>query len=333
MTDSSVVRWGILSTANIAKGSFLPALRAAGGGVAAVVAGRDRERAQAFADANGVERAVEGYDALIADDSIDAIYNPLPNALHAQWTIAALEAEKAVLCEKPLTERLEETDRVLAVARERAGLLWEAFVYPWRRQTARLMEIIRAGTIGEVREIAGTFHFTPSVRENNIRFSADLGGGALLDVGCYPISVARFVLGAEAVGALATATMAPEGVDEEIRGILDFPAGRRLIFSCSMNLPQNTVMQILGTEGQIQLTNPYHPGPSDTLSVQSGEDSFVERFEDETGPSFTGAVRHIHSVLRGQQSPQHTATEDAGGNAVAIDLVFRSARSGRYESL
>jgi predicted dehydrogenase len=182
MTGTGPVRWGIIGTARIARTAFLPGLREAGG-VAAAVAGRDQQRAELFARENGVERAVAGYQRLIDDPAVDALYIPLPNALHAEWTISALRAGKPVLCEKPLCATLAETERVLAVAGETGTLLWEAFVFPFRDQFSRLTGLLAGGEIGDLREIQSSFHFQLS-RGDDIRLSSELGGGALNDVGC-----------------------------------------------------------------------------------------------------------------------------------------------------
>ena len=177
MTGTGAIRWGIIGTANIARAQFLPGLRAAGG-IAAVVAGRDAGRARQYASEHGVERAVAGYQRVIDDPAVDALYIPLPNSLHAEWTIAALRAGKPVLCEKPLCGSLAETERVLTVAAETGTLLWEAFVFPFHEQFVRVTGLIADGAIGELREIQSNFHFSIS-RPDNIRLSRDLDGGAL----------------------------------------------------------------------------------------------------------------------------------------------------------
>src|SRR4249919_1913121 len=169
-----MVRWGVIGTASIARRFFLPAVREAGG-EAAAVAGRDAERTSRWARDNAVVRAVVGYQDLIDDPGVDALYIPLPNALHAEWTIRALRAGKPVLCEKPLTGSLLETEQVLAVARETGTPLWEAFIFPFHDQMRRLRELIADGVIGDLREIQSNFHFVLA-RDGNIRMSADLAG-------------------------------------------------------------------------------------------------------------------------------------------------------------
>ena len=210
MTMGRTVRWGILGTAKIARNLFLPSLREAGGGPAAV-AGRDSGRTAQWAADNGIGRAITGYQDLIDDPDIDAVYIPLPNALHGEWTILALEAGKPVLCEKPLTGSVPQTERVLAVARATGTPLWEAFAFPFHDQMARLRGILADGTIGDLREIQSDFHFLMGDPETNVRMFNDLEGGALLDVGCYPVRLARDLFGAEHESAWARAEFAPGG--------------------------------------------------------------------------------------------------------------------------
>ncbi len=313
------IQWGILGTANIARASFLPGLRAAGGGAALAVASRSQERGAAYAAANGIEHAVAGYRALLEDPRIQAVYVPLPNSLHAEWTIRALRAGKAVLCEKPLCVDLPETERVLG----EPGLLWEAFVFPFHAQMARVRELLAAGAIGELREIHSSFHFRLRSRQN-IRFDPTLAGGALNDVGCYCVHFGTQALGAAPESARATATLAPEGVDEEMQGILGFPGGRRLLMSCGLGRGRDCLSRLLGTEGEIRLSNPFHPGPADTIEVRAGGRECVER---PTGPEppFTAAIRHIHAVLGGEAAPLHLARDESPATAAGMALLRAAA--------
>jgi predicted dehydrogenase len=319
------VRWGIMGTANIARAAFLPGLRHAGG-VAAVVAGRDLSRAQDYASANGIERAVAGYERLIGDPDVDALYIALPNSLHAEWTIRALTAGKPVLCEKPLCGRLEETRRVLAVARETGTLLWEAFVFPFQEQLAQVRELVAGGAIGELREIQSSFHFSVT-KPDNIRMFASLEGGALNDVGCYPIRLAFELFGAEHDSALASAQPGGHGIDLESWGVLRYPGGRRLLLSCGLNRAYDAFSRLLGSAGQIHITNPFHPGAGDYFQV------LAPRAEPRTVaasgvPSFGPAIAHIQAVLAGEQEPRLLAVDTALPTARALhDLALAGARS------
>jgi predicted dehydrogenase len=324
MTEPSQVRWGIIGTANIARAVFLPGLRQAGG-EASAVAGRDADRTAKFASDNGIGRAVVGYQSLIDDREIDVLYIPLPNALHAEWTIRALEAGKPVLCEKPLCGTLPDTERVLAVARQTGTLLWEAFSFPFHAQLAEIKRLVDDGAIGELMEIKSNFQFM--VRSPaNIRLSGDLQGGALLDVGCYPVRLAQELFGPAHDAAWARATWGGDDVDVDTWGVLDYPGGRRLMFSCGFGRSYDTFTTLEGTGGQIRVTNPFHPGPDDSYQVirPGDEQGRVPAAPDEL--SFTSLTGHIDTVLRGEQAPRLLAVDTSLPTAQALDELASSAR-------
>jgi predicted dehydrogenase len=323
MQAASTVRWGIIGTANIARSSFLPGLREAGEGVAEAVAGRDLERTRRYAAENGVARAIQGYESLLEDENIDAVYIALPNTLHAEWTMAALRAGKAVLCEKPLCTTAQETEMVLQVARETEGLLWEAFVFPFHTQTIRLQEVVAAGRVGEVHEVQSNFHFMLRNR-NNIRLDPDLAGGSLYDVGCYCVRLARLVLQADPTDAEAMARWDSSGVDGELTGILRYAGERFSTVSSGLYRARDTFSRVLGTEGETRLSNPFHPLAHDTLEIRVDGRIETERLSSGE-PPFTPAIRHIHAVLRGEAPPEHLAVDEALGNAQAIDALYASA--------
>jgi predicted dehydrogenase len=321
----AAVRWGVIGTAGIARKNFLPAVREAGG-EAAAVAGRDPGRTSRWARDNAVGRAVAGYQQLIDDPDVDALYIPLPNALHAEWTTRALRAAKPVLCEKPLTGSLAETEQVLAVARETGTPLWEAFVFPFHDQMRRLRGLLADGVIGDLREIQSNFHFLMTHRDTNIRMSAELAGGALRDVGCYPVRLARDLFAAEHTSAWAAADYDPGGVDLSTWGCLGFPGGRRLLLSCGFNRAQDTFSRLLGTAGQINITNPFHPTAQDRFEVcVEGSEPSVHPGAGPNKESFTPAVRHIQAVVKGEEAPRLLAIDTSLGSAQALDDLARSA--------
>jgi predicted dehydrogenase len=321
------VRWGVLGTAGIARRMFLPAVREAGG-EAAAVAGRDAGRTSTWARENGVGRAITGYQGLVDDPGVDAVYIPLPNSLHGEWTIRALRAGKPVLCEKPLTGSVAQTKQVLAVARETGVPLWEAFVFPFHDQMKRVTALLAAGVIGELREIQSNFHFLMAHPEGNIRMSASLAGGALNDVGCYPVRLARDLFAAEHTSAWAAAEYDPGGVDLATWGCLGFPGGRRLLLSCGFNLAQDTFSRLLGAGGQIHLTNPFHPTQQDRFEVwMEGREPAVHQAAGPNQYSFTPAVRHIQAVVRGEEEPRLLAIDTSLGSAQALQDLAASAAS------
>jgi predicted dehydrogenase len=316
------VRWGIVGTANIARGQFLPGLRAAGG-AAAAVAGRDLGRAQAWAEQNGVDRAVQGYQALIDDPDIDALYIPLPNSLHAGWTATALRAGKPVLCEKPLCGTLAEAEQVLAVAAGNGPPLWEAFVFPFHAQFTATAKLLADGAIGELLEIQSGFHFM--VRNPaNIRLIRDLDGGALNDVGCYPVRIALELFGAGHTDAWAAAVWGGQDVDVDTQGSLGFPGGRRLLLTCGMRRAYDTFTRLLGTAGQIQLTNPFHPGQGDSYTVLADGEPPRTLDAGAAEPSFTGMIRHIQNVLRDGEAPRQLALDTSLASARALHDLHQS---------
>jgi predicted dehydrogenase len=321
------LRWGILGTAGIARKVFLPALAEAGG-VAAAVASRDGDRAARWAAEHGVDRPVSGYQRLIDDPTIDAVYVPLPNSLHAEWTIRALRAGKPVLCEKPLAGSLPETEQVLAVATETGTLLWEAFVFPFHDQMARIRALLAEGAIGELQEIQSGFHFLINDRVPNIRMSADLAGGALNDVGCYPVQLARHLFATEPHAAWASAVWDASGVDVATWGYLDFPGGRRLLLSCGFRRTFDTFSRLLGAAGRIDITNPFHPEAGDRFVVHaSGQDPVTHPGAGADQHSFTAAIRHIQAAVAGREEPRWLAVETSLGTARALEGLTDSART------
>jgi predicted dehydrogenase len=316
------MRWGIIGAANIARASFLPGLREAGDGVAAVVASRDPERGQAFADREGVERAVVSYEAVLDDPAIDAVYIALPNSHHAHWTIAALQAGKHILCEKPLCAVAADTERVLATARDHPEApLWEAFVFPFQAQHARIVELIADGALGAVQEIESAFHFRLG-HAANIRLSAELGGGALADVGCYPIRLAHELLG-PADGPVGVHAVMGAAVEVDAAGFVSH-GEQRLTLSCGFRRPFDAFTRVLGDGGRLHLTNPFHPGPEDTLEIhRPGEPPAIEH-PTRDQRSFSAAVRHIHAVIREQEEPRHLAVDSALSTARTLAALQES---------
>jgi predicted dehydrogenase len=309
------VRWGIMGTANIARGQFLPGVRYAGG-IAEAVASRDAGAAERYAAEQGIARALTGYQTLIDDPDVDALYVALPNSLHAEWTIAALQAGKPVLCEKPLTGGLADTQRVLDAARLTGTLLWEAFVFPFHAQMARVRAALASGVIGELSEIHSDFHFKIA-RPDNIRLSRDLAGGALNDVGCYPIRLAFELFGRAHVSAWASSVPGGDGVDLESTAVLGYGEGRNLVLSCGMNRRYDTFTRLLGSDGEIRMSNPFHPSDGDRLDILGREiESTAAVASGE--PSFSAAIRHIHAVLGGAQEPRNLAIDTSLPTARAL---------------
>lgn len=318
------VRWGILGAASIARFQFLPGLRETGDGRAVLVASRDRARAAEFAAREGVEGVSDGYRELLESGEIDAVYVALPNSHHAEWAIAGLEAGLAVLCEKPLTAAVDETDRVLEVAlRQADALLWEAFVFPFQAQHQRIVALIDDGALGELAEISSAFHFRVG-RDDDIRLSAELGGGALADVGCYPIRLAHELLG-PVDGPVGIDAVWGREVEVDAAGIVSH-GNRRLTLTCGFRRASDTFTRILGDGGRIHLTNPFHPRPADVLEIHRPDGEVIVEHPTTDERSFTAALRHIHAVVRGEETPRHLAVDSAGTTARTLAALQDAAR-------
>ena len=309
------VRWGIMGTANIARSQFLPGVRHVGG-TAEAVASRDHGRAETYAAEHGIARALTGYQALIDDPDVDAVYIALPNSLHAEWTIAALQAGRPVLCEKPLTGNLADTQRVLDVARQTGTLLWEAFVFPFHDQMARVRATLRSGAIGELHEIHSDFHFKVT-RQDNIRLFADFAGGALNDVGCYPIRLAFELFGRPHQTAWGTCVPGGHGIDLESTAVLGYSDGRSLVLSCGMNRRYDTFTRLLCSDGEMRMSNPFHPSDGDRLEIL-GRESETSAAAARAEPSFSAAIRHIQAVLGGAEEPRQLAIDTSLPTAQAL---------------
>jgi predicted dehydrogenase len=323
MPGTGQVRWGIIGTARIARTAFLPAVAAAGGGVVTTVAGRDLDRARQYAAENGIARAVQGYQALLDDPDVDAVYIPLPNALHAEWTARALRAGKAVLCEKPLCGSLAETEQVLTVARETGTPLWEAFVFPFHEQMAKVHGLLADGALGELREIQSNFAFVLD-HPDDFRLRRGMAGGALNDIGCYPVRLAVELFTGELESAWATATLGGDGVDVDLAGSVGYSGHQRLTVSCSFLRSDDRFTRLVGTAGQIHLTDPYHPGPDDSFTLfEESKEPRGFASADEV-PSFTAAIRHIQQVVRGQEAPRHLAVDNSLATARALHALHEA---------
>ena len=267
------VRWGILGVASIAVRRAIPAMQNGQWTEIAAIASRDPRKAEEAARSLGIPKAYGSYEELLADRSIEAIYNPLPNHLHVPWTAKAAEAGKHVLCEKPLALNAAEARTLLAV-RDRTGVkIGEAFMVRTHPRWLRTRELVRGGRIGELRVVSGGFSYFNRDPEN-IRNSVTYGGGALLDIGCYPVTLSRFLFGEEPSRVVGSIERDPEmQTDRLTSAILEFPSGR-CAFTCSTQLSYHQRMQLLGTAGRIEIENPFNP-PTDepsTIAIDEGSD-------------------------------------------------------------
>ncbi len=245
------IRWGILSTAKIARERIIPAMHASRNGVVAAIASRDAARAAETARTFNVPRAYGSYEELIADAEIDAVYNPLPTGLHAEWSVRCAEAGKPVLCEKPLAPTADDARRMIAACAHHGVLLAEALMYRYHPLTRRVGEIIASGVLGAPHILRAAFHCAPA-RAGNFRFSDAAGGGALRDLGCYCISALRMLAREEPCRVSASAWYAPgTAIDESTAGTLAFPSGALGVFTCSLRSPFDCAYELIGAHGRI----------------------------------------------------------------------------------
>jgi D-xylose 1-dehydrogenase (NADP+, D-xylono-1,5-lactone-forming) len=280
------VRWGLLSTANINKALIAPLQRAARSELVAV-ASRDSDKATAYAKEHGIPKAYGTYEALLADPEIDAIYNPLPNLLHREWTVKAADAGKSVLCEKPLVTTLADFDQVQQAAERNGVTIFEAFMYLHHPQARKLVELVQAGKLGTVQQINSWFHFyLPPERATNIRLSAQLHGGSLWDVGVYPNSVALAIANAAGAGEAPVSVWASQivgesGVDVAMRAQIEFANGLVAQISSGFRTPFREALHVVGDQGSLQVVEPWKPGLQGTdsrmtfTSIQGESETFV----------------------------------------------------------
>src|SRR3984893_2219363 len=302
----------------------------------AAIASRDLAKARAAAATLKIGKSYGSYEELLADPEIEAIYNPLPNHLHVPWSIQAMEAGKHVLCEKPIALNAAEA-RTLLTVRERAGVkIGEAFMVRTHPQWLRTRELIREGRIGELRAIVGVFsYFNRDAK--NVRNNPEWGGGGLLDIGCYPITMSRFMFGAEPLRVSGVLERDPEfGTDRLASAILEFSAGQS-VFTCGTQLVPYQRMQFLGAKGRIEIEIPFNaPANQPTrIFVDDGSDLAGAGIKMETLPAcdqYTLQGDAFSQAIR-ENSDVPVSLEDAIANMAVIDAVFRSAESGRWESL
>ncbi len=252
------LRWGILGTGNIA-GQFAQALAGSHRGRLAAVGSRRADSARQFAADNGAEAAHGAYDALLADPNVEAVYNALPNALHHAWTLQALAGGKHVLCEKPFATNAAQSEEMFDAARTAGRVLVEAFMYRSHPLTAAVVQALRAGSIGQLHLIRTSFCYATRKVDGNVRFSTELAGGALMDIGAYCVSFARLAAGAEPTNVHATAHMHASGVDVMAAGTLQFPGNVLASFTCGMNAHADNSAFLCGSEGYIQVPVPWKP--------------------------------------------------------------------------
>jgi predicted dehydrogenase len=317
-----MLRWGILGAARINR-RLIPAFRASRRGRLEAIASRDPARATAHAQEHGIPRAVHGYEQLLADSSIDAVYIPLPNSEHVSWTLAAIAAGKHVLCEKPIALDPADVDRIAAAAAAANVVVEEGFMYRHEPLTTRVIGLLAEGAVGQIQTVTSGFTFNVE-SETNIRLDPALGGGALWDVGCYPVTYAQLIAGAEPAMVSGTARWHASGVDEEFEGQLWFDGGMTARVHAGFRSPYRIWLEVIGSEGVLTVPNPFRPSPMEVLALQrSGE---IERIEVPGSPEiFLREVADFEaSVLDGV--PTVVSLAESRRTIDTLTALYASAR-------
>ncbi|HSQ29569.1 MAG TPA: Gfo/Idh/MocA family oxidoreductase [Gemmatimonadaceae bacterium] len=328
------VRWGVLGAANIAIEKVIPAMMRSARSRVVAIASRSEAKAIGAAKRLGIPRAHGSYEALIADPEIEAVYNPLPNHLHVPWSIRAAEAGKHVLCEKPIALSAAEATELRA-ARDRTGvLIGEAFMVRTHPQWLEARRIVESGRIGGLTLVSG--HFSYFRRDaNDIRSRPEFGGGALMDIGCYPITLARWLFGDEPVEVIAQIERDPEfGVDRLASALMRFPNGQAT-FACSGQLVPFQRMEIFGARGRIEVEIPFNAPPDRSCRIFVDDGGALgglaaETIEFPAVDQYTLQADQFSEAIRGKTSVP-VSIDDAVANMAVIDALFRSADSGRWE--
>ncbi|GAB5377917.1 MAG: Gfo/Idh/MocA family oxidoreductase [Acuticoccus sp.] len=329
--------WGIISTALIGEAHVIPAMLKSDKLTVDAVASRDGAKGRQFADTFGIPKAYGSYEDMLADPEIDAVYNPLPNHLHVPWTIKAMEAGKHVLCEKPIALDAAEA-RQLIDARERTGkLVAEAFMVRHHPQWQRVRALVDEGALGKVRVIQTMFsyHLTDP---DNVRNMADIGGGALYDIGCYAILTSRYVFNREPVRVVSMIERDPKlQIDRLTSAMVDYGDGDRLLFSCGTQLVPHQTVSVFGTDKSVMVEIPFNQDPTRPARLRIDDGGYITG----SAPTWEALPPSNHYTLQAEAfgaavaagGPLAYPIEDAVANMAVIDAVFESAKTGAWVSL
>lgn len=334
MAMPSKIRWGVLGVAGIALKRVIPGMKKSSSLEILGIASRDANKARTASENLGIPRAYGSYEELLADPDIDAVYNPLPNHLHLPWTVKAAEAGKHVLCEKPIAMNTAES-RALIETRDRTGVvIGEAFMVRTHPQWLRTRELIASGQLGELRLITSKFSYFNKAAEN-IRNIKEFGGGGLMDIGCYPVTMSRFLFGREPKRVLGLFEFDPEsGIDRLASGVLDYHHGQA-IFGCGTQLVPSQSFEALCISGRIELEIPFNTPPDESAQIKiddgsqlGGRNARTESFDacDQyqlQGEAFSAAIQG--------KGPVPVSLEDAFGNMAVIEALFKSGETGHWE--
>ncbi len=328
MANPTRLRWGLLGTAHINQAVIGP-IRSSKNSQLMAVASRSQDKAEQYAESWGIPYFHTSYEALITDPEIDVIYNSLPNGLHAEWSIKAMQMGKHVLCEKPLTTSTMDMDAVKETSMKTGMVIAEAFMYRHHPQTLLVKEMVDKGEVGNLQLIRGSFCYT-NTRPNNPRFDPQLGGGSLWDVGCYPISYARYLIGEEPVGVYGSQITGPSGIDVLYSGQLSFPGGVISQFECSFITPFKALMEITGDKGRITIPEPYKPGKRTKILLE--RDGQTRIIWIKGAELYRGEIEDLEDAIL-LKKPTRISLDDSRGNIVTIEGLYQSTRLAKPISI
>jgi predicted dehydrogenase len=315
------IRWGVLSTARINR-LLIPAIRGGARSDLTAVASRTPDKAAAYAREWSIPRALGSYEALLDDPDIDVIYIPLPNSLHVEWTIRALDAGKHVLCEKPLALRVEDVDRIADAARRNGRCAAEAFMYRHHPLTDAVEAVVKSGRLGPIRSFKGAFTFALT-REHDVRLDPALGGGSLWDVGCYPVSYACFLAGDAPVDVTGWERAGPTGIDLDFAGMMRFADGSVAQFDCGFSGPFRAEFEVVGQDASLRVVRPYRTDERSALVLT--RDDAVEQLPFSLAPPFAGEIADMEAAALDGRLPRVSLTQSRR-TVGAISALYRAAR-------
>jgi D-xylose 1-dehydrogenase (NADP+, D-xylono-1,5-lactone-forming) len=322
--SSTYLKWGILGTAGINR-RIIPAISTSNRNRLIGIASRTHNNAETYAKDWDIPNAYGNYEDLLADESIEVVYIPLPNSLHAEWTCKAAQAGKHILCEKPLALSVEEVEAMDAAAKRSKVVLAEAFMYRHHAQTLKVKELVDDGAIGEVLLIHGFFSF-PLSRKVDVRLDPKLGGGSLWDVGCYPINFARYIMGGEPNQVSGWQYKDTSGVDTIFVGQMEFAGKTFAQFDCGFILPFRTGIEIIGRQGKINMTTPFNPGINEQIIITRGDETETMTIKGEQ--LYLGEIEDIaDAILLGK--PTRISIEDSRGNVRVLQSLYESAMKNK----
>lgn len=321
------VRWGLLSTANINR-RVIPAIHESARGELVAVASRNADRAAAYAQEWDIPLSFGSYEAMLDSDAIDAVYISLPNHLHAEWSIYALEQGKHVLCEKPFAITLAEVDAMIAAAAATGNVLTEAFMYRHHPQTKLVGEWVRAGRLGDLVMLRGIFSFQMS-REDNVRLVQEWGGGSLWDVGVYPLSFGQYVAGGPPEWVFGTQYLGPSGVDTSFNGILHYPSGLTAEISSAFRIPFYTHVDVMGTAGRLVLNRPFTGTDAPEATLLHVDRDGVETVVPVPQESlYLGEVEDLQAAVLDGTEP-YLSLAETRNHVRTVLALYESARRGQ----